>query len=263
MGAGGAGIGRQGGLRPWSSAWGLGVRIRPGLTGGAASGCRCTTKAGEMPDLPGKLGAEKGHRMKINAKDVASGVFLILLAAVGLWLNMDHTLGSARRMGPGYMPMLVFWVQLGLGTLVLVLGLFSGPDPMERWKGIDWSMLILAVVAGTLVWQVSPMFGEFFSSTYNGVGLGMLVGFLVICYALGWRLLGFICAAMCIFALLLEKGGLMLALAATILISAMAEPEHRARPLGVLGLMIFLLALCWWIFIKQLDIRVAVWPMQY
>jgi hypothetical protein len=216
-----------------------------------------------MPDLPGKLGAEKGHRMKINAKDVASGVFLILLAAVGLWLNMDHTLGSARRMGPGYMPMLVFWVQLGLGTLVLVLGLFSGPDPMERWKGIDWSMLILAVVAGTLVWQVSPMFGEFFSSTYNGVGLGMLVGFLVICYALGWRLLGFICAAMCIFALLLEKGGLMLALAATILISAMAEPEHRARPLGVLGLMIFLLALCWWIFIKQLDIRVAVWPMQY
>ena len=30
-----------------------------------------------------------------------------------------------------------------------------------------------------------------------------------------------------------------------------------------IGLTIFLLAMCWWIFIKQLDIRVAVWPLQY
>ena len=53
---------------------------------------------------------------------------------------------------------------------------------------------------------------------------------------------------------------LMLALIATIILSAMAEPEHRQRPLGVLGMAVFLLALCWWVFIKQLDIRVAVWP---
>ncbi|MBL6454385.1 hypothetical protein JMJ55_03550 [Belnapia sp. T6] len=201
--------------------------------------------------------------MKINAKDVASGVFLILLAAVGLWLNADHALGTARRMGPGYMPMLVFWIQLGLGALVLVLGLFNGPDPLERWTGIDAGMLVVSVAVGTVVWQIAPMFGEFFTGTYNAIGLGMLAGFLVICVSKGWRLLGFICAAMCIFGLLLEKGGLMLALTATIIISAMAEPQHRRQPLGVLGLLVFLLALCWWIFIKQLDIRVAVWPMQY
>ena len=53
---------------------------------------------------------------------------------------------------------------------------------------------------------------------------------------------------------------LMVALVATIFIAAVAEPEHRRRPVGVLGLTIFLLALCWWVFIKQLDIRVAVWP---
>jgi hypothetical protein len=65
---------------------------------------------------------------------------------------------------------------------------------------------------------------------------------------------------MCIFGLLLEKGGLMLALVGTIFVAAAAEPEHRSRPLGVLGMTVFLLALCWWIFIKQLDIRVSVWP---
>jgi len=198
--------------------------------------------------------------MKLNAKDIAAGLFLILLAAVGLWLNQDHSLGSARRMGPGYMPMLVFWIQLGLGAIVLILGLFSGPDPLEKWTGIESAALALSVIVATVVWKIAPMFGEFFAGTYNAIGLGLLVGFLVICWAAGWRLLGFICAAMCIFGLLLEKGGLMLALVGCIVISAMAEPEHRRAPLGVAGMTVFLLALCWWIFIKQLDIRVAVWP---
>ena len=81
-----------------------------------------------------------------------------------------------------------------------------------------------------------------------------------LCVSLGWRLLGCICAAMCAFSLLLDKGGLMLALVATILIAAAAEPDHRKRPLGVAGMVVFLLALCWWVFIKQLDIRVSVWP---
>jgi hypothetical protein len=40
----------------------------------------------------------------------------------------------------------------------------------------------------------------------------------------------------------------------------MADPQHHKKPLGVAGMTIFLVALCWWIFIKQLDIRVAVWP---
>ena len=198
--------------------------------------------------------------MKLNAKDIAAGGFLILLAAVGLWLNMDHSLGSARRMGPGYMPMLVFWIQFGLGAIVLLLAFFNGPDPLEKWTGLETGSLVLGVVAGTVVWKIAPFFGEFFAGTYNAVGVGLMVGFLVICIAAGWRLLGFICAAMCIFGLLLEKGGLMLALVGCIVISALAEPEHRRAPLGVAGMTIFLLALCWWIFIKELDIRVAVWP---
>jgi hypothetical protein len=201
--------------------------------------------------------------MKINAKDVASGVLLILIAATGLWLNGDHSLGSARRMGPGYMPMLVFWGQIALGSIVLGLSFFNGPDPLEKWTGLDASMLVISIIVGTAVALVAPSISSFFDSSYGALGIGMLAGFLVLSYAAGWRLLAFICAAMCAFCLLLEKGGLMLALTATIGIACLAEPEHRTRPLGVLGITIFLLAMCWWIFIKQLDIRVAVWPLQY
>ena len=198
--------------------------------------------------------------MKLNMKDIASGVLLILFAAVALWLNQDHSLGSARRMGPGYMPMLVFWVLMGLGILVLAFAFFNGPDPLERWTGIDSAALALGIVAGYGTFLVAPHISSFFETSYGSLGLGMLVGFLVICWSLRWRLIGYICASLCIFCLLLEKGGLLLALLATIIIACLAEPEHRQRPLGVLGVTIFLLALCWWVFIKQLDIRVAVWP---
>jgi hypothetical protein len=198
--------------------------------------------------------------MKINAKDIAASVFLLLVAIIGLWLNQDHSLGTARRMGPGYMPMLVFWLLIGLSGLVLILAFFNGPDPLKKWTGTESATLAIGVAGGIVAWKLSVFFGPFFTQTYNGIGLGMLVGFLVICWAQGWRLIGYICAAMCVFALLLEKGGLMLALVGTIVVCALAEPEHRAKPIGVLGITIFLLAMCWWIFIKQLDIRVQVFP---
>lgn len=197
-------------------------------------------------------------QLKINTKDVVSGVFLILIALIGLYLNQDHSLGSARRMGPGYMPMLVFWLQAGLGAVVVLLGLFNGPDPLEKWTGIDIGALAAGLAAGWLAWKGAPLLGTFFGQTYNAVGVGILVGMLVVSVSAGWRLLGLICAAMAVFALLLDKVGFFAALTGTILVSAAAERTQTMR--GVAGLLVFLLVLCWWVFIHELDIRVNLWP---
>ena len=97
--------------------------------------------------------------MKINEKDVASGLFFILVAVAGLYINggflgiglEQHALGNPRRMGPGYMPMLVLWGLLLLGALVLVLGLFEGPDPLQRWTGVESGVFGLSIVVGLVV----------------------------------------------------------------------------------------------------------------
>ncbi len=89
----------------------------------------------------------------------------------------------------------------------MLVGLFNGPDPLERWA---------------------------------------------------WRPVLFILAAMCAFALLLNKGGLLLSIAVTVAIASLADKTNR--PVGVLGLIVFLVILCWFVFIRQLDIRVNVWP---
>lgn len=198
-------------------------------------------------------------KLKLNGKDMASGILLIVIALAGLYLNMDHSLGSARRMGPGYMPMLVFWIQAGLGLAVCFIALASGPDPLERWTGMDIGTLIGGIVAGTIAWQVSPMIWEgFFGQTYNAVGLGIMVGFAVMAFSAGWKLLAIICASICLFGLLLERAGFFAALTGLIVVSCLAEHTHTKK--GVAGLLIFLLIMCWWVFIYELDIRVNLWP---
>lgn len=198
--------------------------------------------------------------MKVNEKDLMSGLFLILIAAVGLYLNLDHTMGTARRMGPGYMPWMVFWLQIALGAGAVLIGLFGDGEKLDRWTRPEILSFVLSIAVGAGVWYVLRTTTGFFGQTYNAVGTGMLVGFLVLSWAPGWRFLGLINASMCLFGLLLEKMGFFAALIGIIIISCLAEEQHLKKPLGILGTVVFLLVTCWVVFINRLDIRVNLWP---
>ena len=93
--------------------------------------------------------------MKLNTKDLLSAGLFIAFAVIGLWLNQDHNLGTARRMGPGYMPMLTFWLLIGLGSLVLAGGLFNGPDPLAKWTPGEIGFLIAGAVAGVVAGMIA------------------------------------------------------------------------------------------------------------
>ena len=202
--------------------------------------------------------------MKISQKDLWAGGLLMFLAFVGLWINggflglglEQHTLGSARRMGPGYMPMLVLWLQMALGALVFVLGLRGGPDDLESWKKLDFVTLAVGVAAALLIWRVMEHVG--YNSNYVQVGLACFIGLMLLAIAPAWRPLGMVLGAFAIFGLLLEPAGLMISIFALCIISSLADREHT--PLGVLGMSVFLCVLCWFVFIYELDIRVPVWP---
>lgn len=198
--------------------------------------------------------------MKLNTKDLLSAGLLISLAAIGLWLNQDHNLGTARRMGPGYMPMLVFWLQIILGGIVLFGGLFNGPDPLADWTPAEIGCLIAGGVAGVAAGMIAARIPGFPSSGWNALGIGMFVGCMVAAIPPGWRALFLPSAAFTLFGLALEPLGIIVAIIITVICSALADQEHLDRPLGVVGLCAFLCALCWAIFIYYLDIRVPLWP---
>jgi len=61
-------------------------------------------------------------------KDVLAGLLFIGMAVFGLWLSRDYPIGTALRMGTGYVPRLLCWLLFGLGVVVLVQGLREAQD---------------------------------------------------------------------------------------------------------------------------------------
>jgi hypothetical protein len=196
--------------------------------------------------------------MKLNTKDLIAAGLLIAFAVIGLWLNQDHNMGTARRMGPGYMPFLGFAILLGLGAIALLLGLFNGPDPLAKWTSQEVMFLVAGAVVGTAAGLIAARVGGWPSASWNSLGIGMFVGCLVPSIIKSWRPLFLVSAAFALFGLVLEPLGLMLAITLCVVLASFADETHK--PLGVVGLVVFLCVLCWAVFIYELDIRVPVWP---
>src|SRR3977135_2431089 len=65
-------------------------------------------------------------------KNVLAGLMFIAIAALGLWVSRDYPIGTALRMGTGYVPRLLCWILMGLGAAVLVQGLREKDAPPQR-----------------------------------------------------------------------------------------------------------------------------------
>ena len=61
-------------------------------------------------------------------KNVLAGLMFMAVAVLGLWLSRNYPVGTALRMGTGYVPRLLCWLLLGLGAVVLVQGLREAQD---------------------------------------------------------------------------------------------------------------------------------------
>lgn len=82
-----------------------------------------------------------------NTKDVVGGVILLTITAIGIYINFDYPIGTASRMGPGYMPLVVL-ICLGLLSLGVLVSAFRGePESLGKWA---WRELGLILAALTL-----------------------------------------------------------------------------------------------------------------
>ena len=82
----------------------------------------------------------------LRSADFQSGLVFLALAALGLWLSGTLRLGTAMRMGPGYLPTLVSYLLLflGLGTVAVAVARPGGPT--DRW----YLRPVVCVLAGVL-----------------------------------------------------------------------------------------------------------------
>jgi putative tricarboxylic transport membrane protein len=68
-------------------------------------------------------------RRLATRKDMLAGLMFMAIAVFGLVVSHDYPVGTALRMGTGYVPRLLCWILLALGALILLQGLRAAEAP--------------------------------------------------------------------------------------------------------------------------------------
>lgn len=90
-------------------------------------------------------------------KDFLAGLMFLGFGVAALWFGRHLAIGTAVRMGPGYIPHALAYILIGLGGIISVLALVSGGEAVEapRWKPI--TLVTIGIVAFALLFERAGM----------------------------------------------------------------------------------------------------------
>ena len=91
-------------------------------------------------------GAPPGWRRLVQPGVIGGAITL----AIGLWVMSEaagYPLGTARRMGPGYLPLVLGGLMAAMGSGLAILTLWRGEAPVAEEERAD-PRALLAVLAG-------------------------------------------------------------------------------------------------------------------
>lgn len=94
---------------------------------------------------------EQKHWTILLDQEVLAGLLCILFGAATLVLGRTLPLGTALRMGPGYVPMLLSWGFIVLGATNAAFGLMGRPTPLQRWHPGPVLRILLSIAAFSLM----------------------------------------------------------------------------------------------------------------
>ena len=135
-------------------------------------------------------------------RDAIAGLMFIAVAVFGLWASRNYAVGTAFRMGTGYVPRLLCWLLLGLGTLVMVQGLRSADAGSPFAEARYWRAIVLVPVS-LLAFALTMV-----PKSLSGLTVGMFFGGLS--------------GAIAIFGYLVPKPAEMLSMSNVIVLTAIA-----------------------------------------
>jgi hypothetical protein len=84
-------------------------------------------------------------------KDFLAGLMFAAFGALGVALGAGYRMGTAARMGPGYLPRLLSWTLVALGAAVMLRGVLGAAERVERGRWRPLVLITLAIVAFALL----------------------------------------------------------------------------------------------------------------
>lgn len=82
--------------------------------------------------------------MSINRKEVAAGLLILLIGLAALLIVTDYNIGTARRMGPGYFPLILSGLLSSVGALIVVTGIKSKAKGLPN---VSWRPMVVIFIS--------------------------------------------------------------------------------------------------------------------
>jgi hypothetical protein len=110
-------------------------------------------------------------------KNVLAGLMFMGVAAFALWVSRDYPIGTALRMGTGYVPRLLAWILLLLGLAILLQDLRTRTVEAQRDAETLSSLRpLFFVTLSLLVFGLTIERLGLFVATVLIAGIGSLAG---------------------------------------------------------------------------------------
>lgn len=92
------------------------------------------------------------------SKDFLSGLMFIAFGLAALYFGRKLAMGTAVRMGPGYVPHMLAYIMMGLGFLITIVALVTASEPAEapKWKPI--TLVTIGIVIFALLFERAGLF---------------------------------------------------------------------------------------------------------
>ena len=219
------------------------------------------------------------------SKDLLSGLMFIVFGSAALYFGQTLALGTPVRMGPGYVPRMLSFILLSLGSIVVLTTLYRQADSRERQR--LWLPVGILSIA-LFVFAMLPFGRDFIANSVLGkdnqqafrtmtvpfmVSTILVLDVVLLLFLTGllgqrgieaedpveapkWRPITLVTIGIVCFALLFERAGLLPALVVLVLISSLGGDEFKLSE--VIGNMIVLAVLCTIVFKVGLGMNITV-----
>lgn len=81
-----------------------------------------------------------------NGRDFVGGMTMIVISLLFIWFGQELDVGNSFQMGPGYFPMILSLLLIGLGALIIVQSLVIAVED-EAAEAANWKAYALVICA--------------------------------------------------------------------------------------------------------------------
>lgn len=95
-----------------------------------------------------------------DLRDILAGIFVSIMGLFFALVGTNYNFGTASRMGPGYMPVVLGWILFILGILIMLPAFFRKGERIE----VHWDSLLAATVSLVVFAFILNTLGVFLST---------------------------------------------------------------------------------------------------